>query len=161
MTNGTRSGWGVSLTPRPLFTFGKNPVPIVQEVGWLGGFQGRSEQVRKISPPPGFDLRTVKPVASRYTDYKCKILVKKELNTITLISVYYTQLNTSICMCRYCCMVGHNSSVDIANRYEPDGPRIEVRQERDFPHQSRTALLPGLFPKGKAARAWRLPFTPI
>jgi len=34
----------------------------------LGGPQDRSEQVRKISPPPGFDPRTVQPVASRYTD---------------------------------------------------------------------------------------------
>jgi len=25
--------------------------------------------VRKISPPPGFDRRTVQPVASRYTDF--------------------------------------------------------------------------------------------
>jgi len=28
--NGTRMGWGVSVTPRPLFTPGKEPVPIVQ-----------------------------------------------------------------------------------------------------------------------------------
>jgi hypothetical protein len=35
----------------------------------LGGLQGRSERVRKISPPPGFDPRTVQPVASRYTDW--------------------------------------------------------------------------------------------
>ena len=35
----------------------------------LSGPQGRSGQVRKISFPPGFDLRTVQPVASRYTDY--------------------------------------------------------------------------------------------
>jgi hypothetical protein len=35
----------------------------------LGGHQGRSGRVRKISPPPGFDPRTVQPVASRYTDY--------------------------------------------------------------------------------------------
>jgi hypothetical protein len=34
----------------------------------LGGPQGRSERVRKISPPPGFDPRTVQPVTSRYTD---------------------------------------------------------------------------------------------
>jgi hypothetical protein len=34
----------------------------------LGGPQGRSGRVRKISPPPGFDPRTVQPVASRYTD---------------------------------------------------------------------------------------------
>ena len=34
----------------------------------LGGPQGRCRQVRKISPPPGFDPRTFQPVASRYTD---------------------------------------------------------------------------------------------
>ena len=35
----------------------------------LGGPQGRSGRVRKISPPlPGFYQRTVQPVASRYTD---------------------------------------------------------------------------------------------
>jgi hypothetical protein len=34
----------------------------------LGGTQGRSERVRKISPPPGFDPRTAQPVVSRYTD---------------------------------------------------------------------------------------------
>ena len=34
----------------------------------LGEPQSRSGRVRKISPPPGFDPRTVQPVASRYTD---------------------------------------------------------------------------------------------
>jgi len=49
--------------PRPgRFTRGKDPVLIV------GGPQGQSGQVRKISPPPGFDPRTVQPVAIRYTD---------------------------------------------------------------------------------------------
>ena len=35
----------------------------------LGGPQGRSARVRKISRTPGFDLRTVQAVASRYTDW--------------------------------------------------------------------------------------------
>ena len=35
----------------------------------LGGPQGRSGQVRKISPPPGFDPWTIQPVASGYTEY--------------------------------------------------------------------------------------------
>jgi hypothetical protein len=35
----------------------------------LGGPQGRSGRVLKISPPPGFDPRTFQPVASRYTDW--------------------------------------------------------------------------------------------
>jgi hypothetical protein len=34
----------------------------------LGGPQGQSGRVRKISPLPGFDPRTVQPVANYYTD---------------------------------------------------------------------------------------------
>jgi hypothetical protein len=45
---------------------GKTQYPLHRR---LGGLQGRSGQVRKISPPPGFDPRTVQPVVSRYTDY--------------------------------------------------------------------------------------------
>ena len=33
----TRRGWVVSSTPRPHFTPGKDPVPILQEVGWTPG----------------------------------------------------------------------------------------------------------------------------
>ena len=35
--HGTRRGWGVSVMPRPLFTPGKDPVPILQEAGWARG----------------------------------------------------------------------------------------------------------------------------
>ena len=35
--HGTRRGWVVSVTPRPYFTPGKEPVPIVQESGWAPG----------------------------------------------------------------------------------------------------------------------------
>jgi hypothetical protein len=34
----------------------------------LGGPQGRSGRVLKISTPPGFGARTVQPLASRRTD---------------------------------------------------------------------------------------------
>jgi hypothetical protein len=34
---GTRRGWVVNVTPRPYFTPGKDPVPIVQEPGWAPG----------------------------------------------------------------------------------------------------------------------------
>ena len=64
--HGTRRGWWVSVTPRPLLPPGKTRYPLY---GRQGGPQGRSGQVRKISPPTGFDPRTVQPVASRYTDY--------------------------------------------------------------------------------------------
>jgi hypothetical protein len=59
-----RDGW---LTPR---THNFNPVmtrhPLYKR---LGGPQGQSEQVRNILPTPGFDPRTIYPIASRYTDY--------------------------------------------------------------------------------------------
>ena len=44
---------------------GKTRYPLYRR---LGGPQGRSERVREILPPPGFYLRTVQPVASRFTD---------------------------------------------------------------------------------------------
>ena len=59
----------------------------------------------------------------------------------------------------YLAFRGRDSSVGIASRYGLDGPG-----GRDFLHSSRPALaptqppiqwLPGLFPGGKAARAWR------
>jgi len=62
----TRRKWGVSVTPRPLFTPGKIRYPFYRK---LGGPQGRSGQVRKNSPPQGFDPWTVQPVTSRYTDW--------------------------------------------------------------------------------------------
>jgi len=37
LDHGTIRGWGVSVTLRPLFTSGEDPVPIVQEDGWAPG----------------------------------------------------------------------------------------------------------------------------
>jgi hypothetical protein len=48
----------------------------------LGGPQGRSGRVRKISLPPEFDPRTVQPVASHYTD--CVIQPHGKSNGITI-----------------------------------------------------------------------------
>ena len=62
----TRRGWGVSVTPRSLFTPGKTRYSLYRRPG---GPQGRSGQVQKISPPQGFDPRTIQPIASRYTDW--------------------------------------------------------------------------------------------
>jgi hypothetical protein len=56
----------VNSTPRPLYLREGDPVPIVQEAGWA---PGPVWKVLKISPPPGFDPRTVQLVASRYTDW--------------------------------------------------------------------------------------------
>ena len=60
---------------------GKTRYPLYRR---LGRPQGRSGRLRKISPLPGFDPRTVQPVTSRYTDCaipapisQCRKLKKK------------------------------------------------------------------------------------
>jgi hypothetical protein len=58
-------GVGINATPKPLYFRKREVVRIVQEEGWT---QGRSGRVRNISTTPGFDFRTVPPVASRNTD---------------------------------------------------------------------------------------------
>ena len=50
MTTALEGGWGVSVTPRPLFTPRKTRYPLYRR---LGDPQGRSGPVRKISPPTG------------------------------------------------------------------------------------------------------------
>ena len=51
----------------------------------LDGPQDRSGQVRKFSPPPGFDPRTVQPVGSRYTDYATRP-TEEERNPLNIIA---------------------------------------------------------------------------
>jgi len=67
---GTRRGEGSALRSGRSLLLGKTRYPLYRR---LGGPQGRSGQVRKISPPPGFDPRTVQSVASRYTDYATRL----------------------------------------------------------------------------------------
>ena len=56
----------------------------------LGGPQCRSRQVRKISPPPGFDPRTVQPVASRYTDSVIPVLLLLLLMRVIRRQVFHS-----------------------------------------------------------------------
>ena len=67
MTTALERGEGVSVTPRPLVTPGKELVPIVQEAGWAPGPVWTGAE--NLALPPGFDPRTAQPVASRYTGY--------------------------------------------------------------------------------------------
>ena len=68
-------GWS---TPRPgRFATGKETLYLLYRR--LGGPQGRSERVRKISTV--FDPRTVQPVASCYTDCAIPAHVDKQEET--------------------------------------------------------------------------------
>ena len=92
MYSSTRSltsalGGGGWSAPRPDLTSGRETrYPVYRK---LGGPQGRSEQVRKISPPPGFDPRAVQPVENRYTNYvfPAHIFLTVTVNKIMVSSV--------------------------------------------------------------------------
>jgi hypothetical protein len=62
---GTKRGEELASRPGRFLLPGKTRYSLYRR---LGGPQGRSGQVRKISPPPGFDPRTVQPVASHHTE---------------------------------------------------------------------------------------------
>jgi hypothetical protein len=66
MTTAPEGGEGLASRPGRSLPPGKTRYPLYRR---LGGPQGRSGQVRKNSPPPSFNPRTVQAVASRYTDY--------------------------------------------------------------------------------------------
>ena len=89
--HGTRRGWGISVTPRPLFTPGKTRYPLYRR---LSGPQGRSVQVRKISHSQEFDPRTVQPVASRYTGYATRPtnIHCSVLNSLSVTSIMFCAL---------------------------------------------------------------------
>jgi hypothetical protein len=66
MTTAREGVEGSASRPGRSLPMGKARYPLYR---MMGGLQGRSGQVRKISSPPGFDPRTVQPVASHYTDW--------------------------------------------------------------------------------------------
>jgi hypothetical protein len=92
LDHGTRRGWVFSVTPLPLFTPEKTRYPLYRR---LGGLQGQSGRVWKISPPPEFDLRTVQPVASRYTDYATRPTLFRARNKFLLSFHVVIQINLS------------------------------------------------------------------
>ena len=80
-------GEGSASRPVRSLPPGKSRYPLYRS---LGGLQGRSGQVRKNSPPPGFDPRTVQPVASRYTDHAARpIYIYITLHIIYIILCYW------------------------------------------------------------------------
>ena len=69
----------------------KDPVPIEEEAGWAPGPVWTGAE-NLAPPPPGFDPRTVQPVASRYTDWaiaahpECIYLILKEVVNVKTIN---------------------------------------------------------------------------
>jgi hypothetical protein len=85
--HGTRREWGVSVTPRPLFTPGKTRYPLYRR---LGGPQDQSGQVWKSRPPSGFNPQTIQPVASRYTNWPTWTFIQVLISYLTIPSLAQT-----------------------------------------------------------------------
>jgi len=112
LDHGTRREWGVSVTPRPLFTPGKDPVPIVQEAGWSPGplwtgadnlvptgirspgRTARSQSLYRLSyPAPSLDGVPSKPVYHTVT-YEERYIPEVVLIQLTLLMMSTWLLET-------------------------------------------------------------------
>jgi hypothetical protein len=94
MTTALEMGEGSASRPGRFLPPGKPRHPLYRR---LGGPQGRSGQVRKISPPPGFDPRTIQPVTSRYTDYATRPVIleyyRANVGAVVSAAVHSTPVN--------------------------------------------------------------------
>ena len=97
---GTRRGWVVSSTPRPHFTPGKDPVPILQEVGWAPGLVwtgGKS--------PPHRDPIPDRPARSQslyWLSYPAHIYISNYLFVYIYIHTYtYIYMYVYVCIYIY------------------------------------------------------------
>ena len=83
--HGTRRGWGVSVTPRR-----ERPGSHCTG-GWVSPRAGL-DRCGQSRPPPGFDPRTLQPIASRYTDYVTRsrlILGSKRMAVVAAYRLHY------------------------------------------------------------------------
>ena len=81
MTTALEGGKRSESRPGRALPQGKTRYPLYRR---LFGPQSRSEEVRKISPPPGFVPRIVQPVASRYTDYATRPTKSNRLSWVEM-----------------------------------------------------------------------------
>jgi hypothetical protein len=84
-------GWVVNATHRPPLPPAKTRYPLYRRLGRPQEWSGR---VGKISPPPGFDPRTIQPVASRYTD--CAIPADCTYHTLFIFSTHVTLSSSAL-----------------------------------------------------------------
>jgi len=116
--DGTKGGEGSASRPGRSLPPGKTRYSLHRR---LGGPQGRSGQVRKISPPPGFDSRTVQPVANRYTDYAARptdydiqnynIACCFNVCTVHILLLLLHPTNGKLCITTVCLYMIHNCAL--------------------------------------------------
>ena len=94
---GTRKGWVVSVTSRPLFTPRKEPVPIVQEAGWAPGpvwTGGKSRPHRDSIPDrPARSQSLYRLSCPAHISWVIKCLMIWMLSLYTFENVLYIYIN--------------------------------------------------------------------
>ena len=99
MTTALEGGEGPASRPGRSLSPGKTRYPLYRS---LGGPQGLSGQLPKISPPLGFDPRTVQPVASSYTDYATRPHYTEVITNTAQANLESSILHSSNALCRLC-----------------------------------------------------------
>ena len=113
-------GEGSASRPGRSLPRGKTRYPLYSR---LGGPLGRSGQVRKISPPPGFDPRTVQPVAQ--SPYRLSYPGPLDIQRDNVIRGTESLLK---------CAGSSAQSGNSARLTEPIGPAPCSQKPKTFPH---------------------------
>jgi len=103
-------GWMINARPRPLYPRERPGTHCIG--GWVGPRAGLDD-CGKSRSPPGFDPRTVQPVASRYTDWAIPAL---SLCCRRLTAVWWPteRLRTSSRAVKFLCSRQHSPCTDWA-----------------------------------------------
>ena len=90
---GTRREWVVSSTPRPYFTSGKDPVPILQEAGWAPGpvWTGGNSRPHRDSIPD----RPARSQSLYRLSYRAHFLIVIYNKTIEQVNLFNYLVNVS------------------------------------------------------------------
>ena len=97
---GTRRGWGVSVTPRPLSTPGKDPVPTVQDSGWAPGPVWMAENlaltgIRSSDRP----ARNQSPYRLSYPVHVYLVLSQKYSNWQVTLEIQHFSICSNVMQC--------------------------------------------------------------
>jgi hypothetical protein len=128
---------------------GKTRYPLYRR---LGGPQGRSGRVRKISPPPGFDPRAVHPL-TKWTvhienEFRCLWRFYRLIANIEVVQPLLSMATLhGRCMCTYIhgavaggCKTWHVQGVYRGKVGEPDEKRLMGRHRRRWENNIRMGL---------------------
>jgi hypothetical protein len=106
-THGTIRWCVASRTPRPPFTPGKDPVPILQEVGWAPGpvWTGGKSRPHRYSipdrPPLSHPLSRPRYPAPPHTHTHTHTHIYIYIHTYIFVKNMHVQYNICICVCIY------------------------------------------------------------